>query len=247
MFCFAIVLVEGETCYLSGIIVLFNMLIERRSKHCCFLFCCCWCHWSFVCCYSCCFALALVEGVTCYLSGDYGAGSNGGKTWAGSLAQVLLGSTDCRTRGSRDGCRSCDPPTPCYTPPSPLFFVSGLHAPPSSIKKPTMNQYFRMQSRVYRSGRSWEMATRMFVQIFCHTHRSGNWPRVVRRLHPRQGLLDLLTSCWPPPTRKWQRNLHSSSIFHSGKKLESFNGGFFLGFVGFKHHSCLLLLLLFVE
>ena len=132
------------------------------------------------------------------------------------------------------------------TYPSPPFLGSGLHASHSSLKKPTMYQYFRMQSRVFRRWRrrSWEMATRMFVPIFCHTHRSGNWPQVVRRLHPRQGLLDLLTSCWPPPTRKWQRNLHSSSIFHSGKKVDSFNGGFFLGFVGFKHHSCLLLLLL---
>ena len=121
------------------------------------------------------------------------------------------------------------------------LFVIGLHAPPSPIKKPTMNQYLRMQSRVGVEGpEKWRHA--------CFTtHWSGNWPQVVRRLHPRQGLLDLLTSCWPPPTRKWQRNLHSSSIFHSGKKVYSFNGGYFLGFVWFKHHSCSLLLLLFVE
>ena len=39
-----------------------------------------------------------VEGITCYLSGDYAASaSNGGKTQAGSSAQVLLSSGECRT------------------------------------------------------------------------------------------------------------------------------------------------------
>ena len=74
-----------------------------------------------------------------------------------------------------------------------LFLGSELHASHSSLKKPTMYQYFRMQSRVFRSGRSWEMATRMFVPIFCHTHWSGNWPQVVRRLHPSRVFL----TSWP--------------------------------------------------
>ena len=49
-----------------------------------------------------------VEGITCYLSGDYAASaSNGGKTQAGSSAQVLLSSGECRTN-----CNYSHPPPP---------------------------------------------------------------------------------------------------------------------------------------
>ena len=57
-----------------------------------------------------------VEGITCYLSGDYAASaSNGGKTQAGSRAQVLLKRGECRTN-----CNSSDLPPP---PPLPGQFI----------------------------------------------------------------------------------------------------------------------------
>ena len=128
---------------------------------------------------------------------------------------------------------------------SSYSFLYSLYAPPSSIKKPIMNQYLMMQSRVgVEDPEQWQQAC---LRTSFATHWLVRKLTTSRATLTSQGLLDLLTSCWPPPTRKWQRNLHSSSIFHSGKKLESFNGGFFLGFPWFKHHSCSLLLLLFVE